>query len=1621
MASEVRPAGVVVPSDAPASLSDTPPIVGKSFPTYKVVEVMCNYPVGSLVLSLVFPIIVVCVSMPKDTAVDGSLKSFTIREHDAFKSWEVVHAIQEEWGERLLEPNLALRDSNTSLPRQRPMYRVNVQFALNEDRLAAYRRSLLSGTFDPMEDENLLSKTNLEYVQHVESLAASCKNFRSVCWTNDKGGSASSVPDCVPPASLTTYFFPNGYVRTPPYAFFNMTGDGTVYQQPFKAVAARMMLNPNIAWFVGTGTNLTAHTTKMLRTQFTLGWPLATGSSSAVPFNKKVDAFLLDFADKLDREGRHPYIDVTYGGDRLVEAQVAHETRHELYRALAGAAIVVVLSGLHTRSVVVGLGAGVQMALTFVSSWGLFTTGEETFPLSFYLGLFATVMVSLNGILTFADNFVHSGIMATTGRANTLSVPQRMSYTFRKAGQGVLFAAVVAVVAFMTSAVSPVPAVRDFCEFMAVVSSFNLFMCLWYTPSLILVYHFHFSHRRRILQRQREALKRVGARRRNRNLTAFLASDNSVRLRVDSPIFAEVKSLPTALRAQQLAERHRKTQPSWYEELRRECCCFGVPTVETFEAPEQEELRDIQTSEFLDGCELEHVHSGAMSSSTWRATVPSRTFHIPPTLCSRSESSVVAAFEYAQEHGFVENKCNEDKLCKLLAPPSEEADARWQAAAKAIGISGGELVLHIVGCVTHLAFQSLFGESTLRHAVAVTCPPRSSDQNLKKEGAARCACYASTLDWWQAHCNVQREWCCGHCGKRVGETATQQDTRILSTRVLHDTYTLAERFIFCFWGTGVHRCRIILSSLCVALIITAAVLTSLLTASNGEYTLIDDMPLRFEAAAKDFGYERHCDYCSAYYRNPVEYKPVKLSYIDECERQGVAGQMSSFIDRCGVCMGNNSCIDCGGTVSGPRTLDQCGQCLAGGSQYNICTKDPCTDPNSTLAKCTWCARHNRPPASGGSECGKLCTVNANCSRCNPYTAECEANGACDNSTCINSTTYWCRGRRVTCAAAKACGFHGVFYTQQEAPFVGCGCRGHWKGPECQYCACANGGTCTEDGECKCPSPWAGHDCSACSSSCAENGYCPLQWNSSLYDVGTCMALYCSEDDLSLRRVCDLCSFAASSRLPSCATISDDAVCNSTAGCVWWPLTGVCTVTHATRSNTDCVCKGHFSGPDCSECPAASSGLFCDTNGDVVTCDGLLYDDNMKYNVLDQCGVCGGKGSCIGCDGVLGSGLTIDKCGVCGGNNSCNPGHTQVIITVMWGASRGGGTPFGAASLDSTVHLGSPLSQLDLYHDCILLRRSGVAVSCLMYDFVTSSGTNYSEKEFPVALYRYAASQRRLPEVGFFGNVESEATITGVAFLTATVRRYTRSDADSMIQLYKEFQVVEGVLSHHAMVASKHWISAITSDQATEGVKWTLGISLVAVFFVCCVLTCSVTLSACMTLSVTGACLTTLAIFYLAGLSVDAPMQVTVPILIVLSVECTCHLAEGYLDELQASQSHFFAREITRLDAARGSLLRSGLAVVISSLATVTFALLYVRSSISLFADVAALSATSAVVAAVFSLIMFISLLCTVGPVTHYRRWYTCAFALAALLLVVAVAVIIIHYAKINGPNVQPLI
>eukprot|EP01065_Artemidia_motanka_P015424 TRINITY_DN1924_c1_g1_i1.p1 TRINITY_DN1924_c1_g1~~TRINITY_DN1924_c1_g1_i1.p1 ORF type:complete len:1988 (+),score=508.72 TRINITY_DN1924_c1_g1_i1:87-6050(+) len=207
-----------------------------------------------------------------------------------------------------------------------------------------------------------------------------------------------------------------------------------------------------------------------------------------------------------------------------------------------------------------------------------------------------------------------------------------------------------------------------------------------------------------------------------------------------------------------------------------------------------------------------------------------------------------------------------------------------------------------------------------------------------------------------------------------------------------------------------------------------------------------------------------------------------------------------------------------------------------------------------------------------------------------------------------------------CTRQEACGLRGRVAYDLLLGRERCFCDGQWDGEVCERCKCRNGGTCRPDtGECMCDGVWEGYDCTSCPKTCVLRGRCP--WH--------------------------------------------------------WPENGTAPIRGDERYLQCSGCRGFWTGRRCDVCsgdvPVNASGVSmqCQEDGTVVGCDGRAVgpSDVTDLKVVDECGVCGGKGECLGCDGIRQSGLTKDACGECGGMNSCFRSHLDIVFGVHGDAVR----------------------------------------------------------------------------------------------------------------------------------------------------------------------------------------------------------------------------------------------------------------------------------------------------------------------------------------------------------------
>jgi hypothetical protein len=369
------------------------------------------------------------------------------------------------------------------------------------------------------------------------------------------------------------------------------------------------------------------------------------------------------------------------------------------------------------------------------------------------------------------------------------------------------------------------------------------------------------------------------------------------------------------------------------------------------------------------------------------------------------------------------------------------------------------------------------------------------------------------------------------------------------------------------------------------------------------------------------------------------------------------------MDRCMVCSGNDSCVDCALAVYGKASVDHCGTCHA--PNDGSCVED---------CRGVW----------GGSfvvdGCGVCGGGNISCTDCAGIfkgTSRIDQCGRCDaistNDCRPDCTGTW--GGHVVDDICGVCGGDGTSCVD---------CLGILNGPNvrdrCGHCDANPFSDCLSD----CAGVWGGNNtadrCGACSGPEDACFDCNNTRNgpATVDDCGRCVNPYqndvlpaCYPDCSGVAKLAndtfrlhyDLCGVCGgngtlcldclgvangTAKRDRCGTCDLNATNDCKQDChgVWGGAAALDLCSVCGGANALCAdCAGIPNGPalldNCSRCDAnPANDCVRDCSG---TWGGIL--------VVDRCGVCGGNDACADCAGHIYGNASLDACQVCSGDNS----------------------------------------------------------------------------------------------------------------------------------------------------------------------------------------------------------------------------------------------------------------------------------------------------------------------------------------------------------------------------------
>eukprot|EP01065_Artemidia_motanka_P002799 TRINITY_DN1131_c0_g1_i2.p1 TRINITY_DN1131_c0_g1~~TRINITY_DN1131_c0_g1_i2.p1 ORF type:complete len:1577 (+),score=444.85 TRINITY_DN1131_c0_g1_i2:58-4788(+) len=1031
-------------------------VIGKVYPTYVYTNMIASFPSVAALLSILVPVSLCFGAMvAEDLSYDTSLQGFEISDHSTVKARDVTQLAAEDWrlvrdryvfqsaGSRLSwSEEVARTDHSGMMPRSIPWKRIWLQYKAKipggPDAAATDMCSEGAST-ELFEDYDLMSNEDvLRFMLQIEKRVVKLPEYRSLCFTSNRKATevTRTWPGCVPLVSFVQYFFP-GEVRWSEYGldfkfkyFWDFEPQETpdlVMQRPVSSVHTTFFQNPHWRWFTDQRNDAHTRQSALLRTQITLGQPLGGGLSMQEAdkklkrfvsmLTKVLDPFVeetwegqpsADGPQLMDGSRAPPHVQLTYGGDAVVETKIDEAISRDWVWVAVACGVVAIAFKVYTNSTFIAVAAMAQTMTTFYASVFIYLRSHETLSLYSLLSFYILLAMSCDGVAVFFNTFRQTAFMGTSGRQNTLNVPQRLAFCFRKAGAGVATAHIAAAVSFSCVSVSPVPAVSRFGVFMVVLMLANLYMFLTFFPCILIFHHFHVSKRRRNFQRQKEVTLRRAAGRHSAALVSALRDfDNSRR---DGPHFrcngqgdgagrwrsvetseiaAQVQSggarvgFDLQLRRRKKAAARPPTEPRQLEELADEFDRLATAGMDQSRRrqPKQKVLRlpqqltclrtewDERSSEQALRVLLSVANSregggaeGADFNSShdfWAQVGHSvgvgslygpQVFADPRTSqvldCARRVPQVALALRdwWSGPSRIAAVHQQQQQQQQQQQRPSVSCNSAAPLASPDVAVSTPEAV----ELLPQEQPQQVPGEQVTTPSPPTPLPPPPPQ---RPPGSS---IWQSLEQWWERKGSHKRRF--GRFGKRVGETREEKDSRIMGKRAKREGYTAVERLFYNRFAPVIRRLHVcIVVVYGIVFVVMAATHASFLRVSSQRPRLLDDSGYEeFEKVRRQFPVEGPCDFCSAYYRPFSDFPPpfgrgsgdgiagenvvppAPAEQEEQLRRLKACGyQMYQILDSCGICGGNDECLDCMGQAMRCPGFDQ-STCLADGK----CLWDP---------------------------------------------------------------------------------------------------------------------------------------------------------------------------------------------------------------------------------------------------------------------------------------------------------------------------------------------------------------------------------------------------------------------------------------------------------------------------------------------------------------------------------------------------------------------------------------------------------------------------------------------------------------------------------------------------------
>ncbi|KAJ5072975.1 sterol-sensing domain [Anaeramoeba ignava] len=344
---------------------------------------------------------------------------------------------------------------------------------------------------DTSSSKNLVGETQLGQMRKIETKIIKVSDYSNYCVLVNNGTECSNTSSVIPALTVGTTE-PNEKPSDWPLHTYGSEIDPD-FNQVKNSLQEQYL---NSSYLYGSDYSNTTQSGQYLRSFFEFGLPLKSYTnefSDRDSQNDDYSTWLNDVVSVLDSYADEKNVEVVYGGDYAILAELNKLLAHDSYFSIGSVYFVFFYMWFATRSGFLASFGMLQILLSFPCALILYGV---VFNIKFFsslniLAIYIILAIGADDIFIFIDTWNHS---RHQGSPINDSLLNRMKWTYPHAAKAMAITSATTAFAFLVTAINPIVEISSFGIFAFCLVTINYILVITLFPAIVVMYEKYYSH-----------------------------------------------------------------------------------------------------------------------------------------------------------------------------------------------------------------------------------------------------------------------------------------------------------------------------------------------------------------------------------------------------------------------------------------------------------------------------------------------------------------------------------------------------------------------------------------------------------------------------------------------------------------------------------------------------------------------------------------------------------------------------------------------------------------------------------------------------------------------------------------------------------------------------------------------------------------------------------------------------------------------------------------------------------------------------------------------------------------------------------------------------------------------